>query len=90
MKMTANPPPAQKQGWLPTGDLWRLRGANEKKLGEAGRIRIDFPVKKCQKAVFRQISKADRFAMAWDILELLSVFFFARQRSGQLFTADIV
>src|SRR3984957_10762936 len=35
MKMTACPPPAQKEGWLPKGRLWRLSGANERKWGGA-------------------------------------------------------
>jgi hypothetical protein len=53
-------------------------------------LRIHCARQKRQIAAFRQALEADRFAVASNILELLSIFFFARQRSNQLFTTDII
>jgi hypothetical protein len=90
MKMTANRPPAQNEGWLPTGRLWRLSGMNEKKWGERRALLTHFARQRVLKSNFQASFKSRPGAVPSDILELHSVFFFARQRNDQLFTADII
>jgi hypothetical protein len=77
MKMTANRPPAQNEGWLPTGRLWRLSGMNEKKWGERRALLTHFARQRVLKSSFLASIESRPVAGARNILELLSTFFFS-------------